>query len=155
MNRNLQIAIAVTAVIIIVAVGYGGYKMLGSDTSDNPQPTATPELTTQEQARNEVMNYIKTNHPETVQYMQSFSWTGGDVTQMGLVGTSTYVYASNGWNATMTYPIVPNPIYAFKVTYTNQGAASPLITWEGKWQSGTITQTSYEGTINDTPVEGQ
>jgi hypothetical protein len=143
MKRNLLIAIAIVAIIVIVAAGYGGYKMLGSDSTENPEPTPTPQLTTQEQVRNDVMNYLKANHPETVQYMQSFSWTGGDVTPQGLVGATTYVYVSSGWNVTMRYPVVPNPIYTFTVTYTIQGESSPLITWQGTWQTGTVTETSY------------
>jgi hypothetical protein len=159
MKRNLLIATAVVAVIIIVAAGYGGYKMLGSNSTDNPEPTATPQLSTQEQVRNDVMNYIKTAHPETVQYMQSFSWTGGDVTQPGLVGASTYNYTSGGWNVIITYPIVPNPLYTCTVKCYNLDSPSTfnplLITWQGTWQSGTITQKSYEGTSGEFPVDGK
>jgi hypothetical protein len=147
MKRNLLIALTVIAVIIIVTAGYGGYKMLGSDSNDNPQPTATPQLTTQEQVRNDVMNYIKATHPETEQYMQSFSWTGGDVTSHGLVGASTYNYTSGGWNMTITYRIVPNPIYTCTAKYYNLASSSTfnplLITWQGTWQAGTVTETSY------------
>jgi hypothetical protein len=94
-----------------------------------------------------VMTYIKTTHPETEQYMQSFSWTGGEVTQQGLVGASTYNYTSGGWNMTIKYPIVPSPIYNCTVKYYNiasQSELNPLlITWQGSWQAGTIVETSY------------
>jgi hypothetical protein len=146
MKKNLLIGVAVIAVIIIVAAGYGGYKMLGSDSNDNPQPTTTPQLTTQEQVRNDVINYMESVHPETEQYMQSFSWTGGDVTQPGLVGSSTYNYTSGGWNMTITYPVVPNPIYTCTVKYYNldSGTLNPLlVTWQGTWQAGIVTETSY------------
>jgi hypothetical protein len=97
-------------------------------------------LPIQEQVRNNVMAYLKSKHAETSQYMQNFSWTGGDVTPSGLVGSSTYSYLSQGWNVTMQYPVVPNPVYTIIANYT-EGSIS--VAWQGTWQSGTITETSY------------
>jgi hypothetical protein len=141
MKRNMLIIVAVIAIVIITVAGSVGYFYLGSKSNEKPQ------LTTQEQVRTDVMNYIKTNHSDTAQYMKSLSWTGGDVTAQGLVGASTYVYTSGGWNVTMAYPIVLDPSYTVAVTYTDQALSSALspyqVIWVGTWQSGNITETTY------------
>ncbi len=105
---------------------------------------------TQEQVRDEVMNYTKANHEETAQYMQNFSWTGGDVTPSGIVGASTYTYLSQGWNVTMQYPVVPDPVYAVTADYSLSGVS---ITWKGTWQNSTITETSYTDNLLSTQAE--
>jgi hypothetical protein len=81
--------------------------------------------------------------------MQGFSWTGGLVTT-GTVGTATYKYTSNGWTVTMTYPIVPNPVYTVTVTYMKPTwwfmPEKVIVYWQGTWQNGAIKQTNYKFT---------
>ena len=77
--------------------------------SAHPTPTPTPELTTQEKIRNSVMSYVKSNHPETAQFMKDLVWTGGRVTPPNIVGAETYMYYDQGWNVTINYPVVPKP----------------------------------------------
>ncbi len=104
------------------------------------------QLLTQEQVRDAVMNYIRINHPETVQYAQNLTWTGGRVTPEGLVGAETYTYLSTGWNVTMRYPVVPNAIYTISADYSVPSAEPSIpirIIWEGTWQNGPITETNY------------
>ncbi|NLE03334.1 MAG: hypothetical protein GX638_00835 [Crenarchaeota archaeon] len=109
-----------------------------------------PALTVQEQIRDEVMQYIKTNHNETEVYMQDLTWTGGVVDQGMLVGSSMYNYQSLGWNVTMQYPVTFNPVYTITINYyspTSQVTPPQyIISWNGTWQSGTITETSYDFT---------
>jgi hypothetical protein len=120
--------------------------------SSAPSPTSAPTSAPspsplmQEQARNDVMNYIKTAHNQTASYMQNLSWTGGRV-NTSLVGSETYTYQSGGWNLTEQYPVVPNPIFTVNVTYLTAGASTPLISWRGTWQNGTVTETSFSTTI--------
>jgi hypothetical protein len=103
-------------------------------------------LLIQEQVRNNVMAYIKNNHEATAQFMQSFNWKGGRVEpETPMVGSETYAYLSQGWNVTIQYPVVPNPIYTVNATYTPQGTALALtvVVWQGTWQNGAITETNY------------
>ena len=113
--------------------------------SANPTPTPSPpELTTQERIRNSVMNYIKSNHPETAQFMKDLVWTGGRVTPPNILGAETYMYYSQGWNVTINYPVVPNAIYNIVADYSAPYIGIPYrIIWNGTWQNEVINETSY------------
>ena len=101
-----------------------------------------------EQVRDMTMIYIEAHHNETAQYMQSFSWTGGDITPVGLVGGKWYSYQSGGWNVTIKYPVglPPGSITISSVTanYTSQVTPGEVIvSWQGTFQNGIITETAY------------
>ncbi len=114
-------------------------------------PTATPthtpnpiELTTQEKVRDATMSFVKSNHPETAQFMKNLEWTGGRVTPSNLVGVETYRYYSQGWNVTISYPVVLNPIYNIVADYSATGISIPYrIIWKGTWQNEVINEISY------------
>lgn len=111
--------------------------------SAHPTPTPTPELTTQEKIRNSVMDYIKSNHPETAQFMKDLVWTGGRVTPLNTVGAETYMYYDQGWNVTINYPVVPNPIYNIVADYSSLSIGIPFrIIWKGTWQNEIINETN-------------
>lgn len=89
------------------------------------------------------MDYIKFNHPETAQFMNNLTWTGGRVTP-NLIGAETYVYNSNGWNLTIKYPVVLNPICRISADYSAPFTAIPYrIIWNGTWQNWSINEISY------------
>lgn len=161
-RQTIIFGITILAIIVIVG-GYVGWTFINSNApSETPSPSATPQVSTtpkispspqtsiQEQARDEVMNYAEANHAETASYMQNLSWTGGDVTPSGIVGASTFTYQSLGWNVTMQYPVVPNPIYTVTADYNSSGIS---ITWKGTWQNSTITETSYTDNLLTTQAE--
>lgn len=104
-------------------------------------------FSTQERAREAIMDYIKTNHVETAPFVQNLMWTGGRIAQGMIVGTETYKYISQGWNVTMQYPIYPNPTYTINVSYispTSQITPEKInVNWQGTWQNGTIIETKY------------
>jgi len=104
----------------------------------------SPQLSTQEKVRDDVTYYIKSNHPETTQFMKDLVWTGGRTTPPNLVGGETYMYYSQGWNFTINYPVVPNAIYTIIADYSAVSTGIPYrIVWQGTWQNGTIKETSY------------
>lgn len=110
--------------------------------------SAVPKLTLHEQIRDAAIEYIKTNHPETVHFMDKFEWTGGRVTPENLIGTETYTYASSGWLVTLSYPVVAEPVYKITVNYNapvEEGDVSIpyAVQWEGNWANNGITETSY------------
>jgi len=115
-------------------------------TPQTPTPTATPApvLTEQEEIRNSIMNYIASKHPETATYMTNLVWTGGRTTPENIVGAETYMYFSSGWNVTLSYPVVPQPIYQVSADYKAQGISIPIrIIWQGTYQNQVINETSY------------
>ena len=111
----------------------------------NPTPTLNPtELTMQERIRDSAMYYIKSNHPETAQFMTDLVWTGGRVTSSNIVGAETYMYYIHGWNVTINYPVVPNAIYNITADYSATSVSIPYrIIWQGTWQNEAIKETSY------------
>lgn len=121
-----------------------------TETSSSIQ-TATEASLTQEQVRDLAMNYIKTYHQQTAQYMQTLSWSGGRTTPEGLVGAEIYVYQSTGWTVIIQYPVVPNPVYTITAEYASLTSQvyseNMLILWEGKLQNGVITETNYKFNI--------
>lgn len=124
--------ILITVIVIVI----GGIIYV-----TNQPNQSTPETPPPEQIRDQIINNIKTNHPETAPLMSNLNWTGGRQ-DTGLVGAETYVYNStNGWTVTIQYPVVPNPIYTITATYSSGNTA---VDWQGTIESnGIITETSY------------
>jgi hypothetical protein len=137
---NRKLSAVLTFIVIVAIVGGISWALISS--------SAAPELSVQKQIRDNAMTYIKTNHTETAQFMNNLAWTGGRTTPDGIVGAETYTYLSQGWNVTITYPVIPNPTYTITADYsaTSSGGASiPYrVMWQGTWENGTITETSYD-----------
>jgi len=90
------------------------------------------------------MYYIKSNHPDPAQFMKDLVWTGGSVTSQNIVGAETFMYYSQGWNVTISYPVVPNAIYTIVVDYSSLSIGIPYrVIWKGTWQNEVINETSY------------
>jgi len=102
------------------------------------------ELSIQEEIRDAIMDFIKSNHPETAQFITNLSWAGGRTTPAGLVGAETYMYTSNGWKFTINYPVIPNPTYNITADYSAPSIGIPYrIIWTGSWRNWCINETSY------------
>ncbi len=113
-------------------------------TSSGSTPTPSPTLLEQEAIRDSVMNYIKTHHPETAQFMNNLEWTGGRETPENVAGAETYIYYTGGWNFTMTYPVVPQPVYTITADYKAPDVGIPYrVIWQGTWQNQVINETDY------------
>ena len=142
--KRKSIILGLAAVLIIVIIGgYFGWTYYMSLNQNNSTPNPSVE-----QVRDMTMAYIKAHHNETAQYMQSFSWTGGDITPEGLVGGQWYSYQSAGWNITIQYPVALPPgaitIYSVTANYTSQVTPGEVIvSWQGTLQNGIITETAY------------
>ena len=107
-----------------------------------PTPTSVPSE--QETARNSVIDFIKTKHPETAQFINNLAWTGGRVTPPNVVGSETCIYFARGWNFTMTYPVVPQAVYKIIADYSAPDVGIPYrVIWEGTWQNQIINETDY------------
>jgi hypothetical protein len=105
---------------------------------------STPTLSEQEMIRDLVMNYIKSNHPEIAQFFNNLVWTGGRVTPPNVVGAETYIYYARGWNFTLTYPVVPQPVYKVIADYSAPDVGIPYrVIWKGTWYNQIINETDF------------
>jgi len=141
MLAHKKLSAALTFVVVLAVVGGVSWALISSN--------VPPELSIQEQIRNDAMAYIKANHSETAQFMDNLVWTGGRTTPDGILGAETYTYLSQGWNVTIHYPVIANPIYEVTADYSaasaNSNASIPYrVTWQGTWENATITETSYD-----------
>ena len=138
LKRKSTIIGLATVLIIVIISGYLGWSYY----------IGHPSM---EQVRDMTMTYIKAHHNETTQHMQSFSWTGEDITPEGFTGGRLYSYKSAGWNITIQYAVALPPssvwwptIYSVTATYTSQVTPGEVIvSWQGTLQNGIITQTAY------------
>jgi hypothetical protein len=168
--------LGVTMIVILIVVAGMGWTLsnskkptLASSPSPSSSPSASPAATpaasgtpsqpgtekptsppvSQTQIRDNVLTFIMNDHNETAPYMQNFMWIGGRV-DTGLVGAETYQFLSNGWNVTIRYPVVPNPVYKVTAEYISLISEvmpqKAIIDWRGTWQNETIVETFYEFT---------
>jgi hypothetical protein len=146
----------------IVSIDWEGTYRGGTVTETSYGMTMTgtsyvTEPSTQEQARNSVMAYIKANHPETSQLIGDLTWTGGRL-DTGLLGAEKYVYETvhgmlggQWWTVELDYPVIPNPAYTVTVNYTQVGVLRPYqVQWAGTWQNSTVTETAYSSNVPST-----
>jgi hypothetical protein len=107
------------------------------------QGSPVPPMREREQIREAIMLYIRTNHPETAQFMQNLTWTGGLV-ESETVGAEVYSYFSGGWNVTLVNPVIPAPTYSVTADYKSPFMGIPYrVVWKGTWQSGNIIEEEY------------
>ncbi|MCW4045340.1 MAG: hypothetical protein NWE94_07485 [Candidatus Bathyarchaeota archaeon] len=134
-----KISAALTFVVVLAVVGGVSWALISSQQA--------PQFSIQERVRDEVMAYIKINHPETAQFMNDLAWAGGRATPQDILGAETFAYYSQGWNVTISYAVIANPAYAVAVDYlvpTENGVSIPYrVMWQGTWENCVITETSY------------
>jgi len=93
-----------------------------------------------EQVRDAVMSYIRVHHPETAALMQGIRWTGGDITPEGVVGGKTYQYIGDGWNVTISWPIIPKTTHEATAEYVSP-AGDLRVFWRGTVdETGTVRE---------------
>lgn len=137
--EHKKIAAVLTFVALLAIVGGVSWALISCNTP--------PEISIQEQVRDDAVTYIKSSHPETAQFMNNLVWTGGRTTPQNILGAETYTYLSQGWNVTVQYPVIANPIYGITAdcsAVSAGGISIPYrVVWKGTWENGTITETSY------------
>jgi hypothetical protein len=137
-------------VAIFAIVGGISWTLVNAHQSSQEEvpPQIMPKLKLHEDIRDAALNYVKDNHPETAQFTNDLSWIGGRTTPEGIVGAETYTYNANGWQVTIQYPVVPNPVYEITVNYNAPAETGIIsipyaITWTGNFGNGAITETNY------------
>jgi hypothetical protein len=144
-----KIRAAAVFIAILAVVGGISWAIVTAKLAqaNEQQPQPTPKLATQEDIRDEAIAYIKANHTDADRFLNNLSWTGGRQ-NTNLLGAETYIWQSQGWNVTMRYPVVAQPTYKITADYSPQQTPESIgipyrIVWEGIWQDGTLTETSY------------
>jgi hypothetical protein len=139
MLAHRKLSAVLTFIVVVAIVGGVSWALISSHVS--------PNIPTQEQVRDDAMAYIRTSHPETAQFMNNLTWTGGRTTPENILGAETYTYLSQGWNVTIHYPVIANPTYAITADYSavsTGGVSIPYrVIWQGTWENGNVTETSY------------
>ncbi len=136
MNDRQAIFASVLASIIIAVCGV-------SLVFANAPVEASPQV----QVRDDVVRYIRMNHPETAQFL-TLNWTGGRV-ETPLLGAETYIYSCQGWKVTIKYQVAPKPTYTITADYTVPagGVLIPYaVNWQGTFSDGAFTESDYSFT---------
>jgi hypothetical protein len=106
-----------------------------------------PNILDPNEVRDLVMRFIEEMHSEAAQFISDIIWSGGRVTQEGLVGHETYVYEGADWNVTIDWNVVAPEHLVYKVVATHASG----ILWVGEVVNGEVTEHSYDV---DQGVEG-
>jgi hypothetical protein len=137
-----------TFITIFAIVGGVSWALVNAQQASHQQdnqPETMPKLMIHEQIRDAAIAFIGGNHPEAAQFMANLNWAGGRQ-ETDLLGAETYVYKAQGWQVTIRYPVVANPVYDLTVDYstTSDAASIPYsISWQGTWHSGCVTEANY------------
>ena len=137
MNDRQAIFVAIFASILIAVCGVG---LVFANSANLPL-----EVSTRTQLRDGVIQYIETNHPETVRFLADLEWIGGKV-ETQLLGAETYAYSCQGWEVTIQNPVVPTPLYIITANYDvpSDGITIPYaVFWQGTYSNGAFTETDY------------
>ncbi len=111
---------------------------LGLQNGVKPQPQGT-EPEPPEFARDTALGYILQTHQEVGALPVPSSWETQNLTP-GLLGASNLQYTGDGWNVTVSYPVVLEPTYTVEVEYTGE----ICFQWAGTVsQNWTVTETNF------------
>jgi len=95
------------------------------------------------EARELVMDYIKSHHKETADLIGDIEWSGGDITPQGLVGKTTHQYIDDGWTVTISWPVIPKPTYEVMAEYKSL-TRDFWVLWRGTVnQDRVVTETEF------------
>lgn len=126
------------AFVVIVVASLLTATALGLQNRTPPEPQeSAPEPT--EFARNTAIDYILQTHEELGALPVPSSWETQNLTP-GLFGASNLQYTADGWNITVSYPVVLEPTYTVDVDYTGEVSFQ----WTGTVsQNWTVAETNF------------
>jgi len=100
-----------------------------------------------ESARDATIRYIVENYPGLADLPISSEWAFTDLTPEGMLGASTYRYMGLGWNVTVRFMVVLEPVYTVTAEYSGDEA----FTWEGTVDGSGVTELSTS--LSPEPVD--
>jgi hypothetical protein len=101
----------------------------------NQQPAAV-DVPLPEVARDVALVYVQAAHPDVAEGAPNpatLTWEMQDVTQPGLLGSTTLEYTAEGWLVQVQYPIVAPESMIFNVIVTNTASG---LSWTGTLNAG-------------------
>ena len=123
---------------IVVSAGEVRSAVIDGEWDELNQRDVASGLLSPESARDAAIQYIVENYPELADLAVTSEWAFTDLTPEGMLGASTYRYMSLGWNVTMRFMVLLNPVY----TVTVEHSGDVEFTWEGTVEGSEITELS-------------
>jgi hypothetical protein len=109
--------------------------------TEEPTSTVDPTillLQQVEQARNDAVMFLETNHPEV-----AFLFTEDDWQSSSSQSNQQYEYGSGNWNVTITISAASNLTFSVTIRYSGDWQ----VNWQGTDQNGTVTENTYSSDI--------
>lgn len=134
------LAQVITAHEIRIALSDG---VIGSAIIDNSwdeliqRPVSVVMVISPDRAKDLAVQHVKDEYPELEKATIPHEWTVSNLNPGGLVGATTLEFSGAGWNVTVHYAVVLEPIYDIIVEYDNESD----FFWEGQIDSeGTLLE---------------
>lgn len=132
---------------VVVSAGEVRSAVIDGEWDELNQRDVASGLVSPESARDAAIQYIVENYPELADLAVTSEWAFTDLTPEGMLGASTYRYMGLGWNVTVRFMVVLEPVYT--VTVVHSGDVE--FTWEGTVESSGVTELSTS--LSPEPVD--
>jgi hypothetical protein len=123
---------------VVVSAGEVRSAVIDGEWDELNQRDVASGLVSPESARDMAIQYIAEKYPELADLAVPNEWTFTDLTPEGMLGASTYRYMGLGWNVTIRFMVVLDPVY----TVTVEHSGDVEFTWEGTVESSGVTELS-------------
>jgi hypothetical protein len=123
---------------VVVSTGEVRSAVIDGEWDELNQRDVSSGLVSPESARDMAIQYIVENYPELADLAVPSEWTFTDLTPEGMLGASTYRYMGLGWNVTVRFMVVLEPVYTVTVEYSGDEG----FTWEGTVESSVVVELS-------------
>ena len=123
---------------IVVSAGEVRSAVIDGEWDELNQMDVASGHVSPESARDAAIRYIVENYPELADLAVTSEWAFTDLTPEVMLGASTYRYMGLGWNVTVRFMVVLDPVY----TVTVEHSGDVEFTWEGTVDSSGVTELS-------------
>jgi len=123
---------------VVVSAGEVRSAVIDGEWDELNQRDVDSGLVSPESARDAAIRYIVENYPGLDELPVSGEWAFTDFTPEGMLGASTYRYMGLGWNVTVRFMVVLEPVY----TVTVEHSGDEEFTWEGTVEGSGVTELS-------------
>jgi len=121
---------------VVVSAGEVRGAVIDGEWDELNQRDVASGLVSPESARDAAIQYIVENYPGLADLAVPSEWTFTDLTPEGMLGASTYRYTGLGWNVTVRFMVVLEPVYTVTVEHSGDDG----FTWEGTVESSGVTE---------------
>lgn len=132
---------------VVVSAGEVRSAVIDGEWDELNQRDVTSGMVSPESARDAAIRYIVENYPELADLAVASEWAFTDLTPEGMLGASTYRYVGLGWNVTVRFMVVLEPVYTVTVEYSGDVEFK----WEGTVDGSGVTELSTS--LSPEPVD--